>query len=354
MTVVRTLTTNLDFNVDFKALKNFNSALDKFSLKFALGGTAAAAFAYQITEAISGVTNLVLDTDALARSTGTAFEQINNLTQAAVSLGRINPQQFQNIFRTVNKDVVDARVGIGRLREISAGLNRSGIRFDIFDNQGRIADTLTIFERMVTAIKQIGDEQLRIRAFEDLLKFDGAELDRIFKDGYEAFSALAATFEQSSKALKEATPFAENYEKNLREISQSLDETVQNFVIKFSPVILKFSEAIREITDLYNKFSRGTDNLVQGTANALKGDDGLLSIYGRGLLPDLDYADAWSPVPGASSNSPVNVENIFQVTLPPGTPQEQGRALFDATTEALTGWIQNQAQMIQNNNPQVE
>lgn len=345
MTVVRTLTTNLDFNVDFKALKTFNTALDRFSLKFALGGTAAAAFAYQVVAAIGNVTNLVLETDNLARTTGIAFEEINNLTKAATTLGRIDAKGFQAIFKTVNKDVVDARLGLGRLRQIAAGLNATGIQFDIFDDQGKIADTLTIFERMVNAVKQIPDEQLRIRAFSDLFQADGGELDKIFKDGYAAFKSLADTFTPISKALKESEGFSETYRQNVQEISSSLEQVLQTFVVTFSPVILKLTEALVTLLEVYDKIFKA----IGSAAESVQTGQNPLGYYGRGLLPD----DTWSPAP-QTMNAPIQVENVFQVTLQPGTPQEQGRQLYEATTSALSGWFENQVQNVMSNNPQVE
>lgn len=353
MTVVRSLTTNLDFNVDFKTLNNFSTLLSRFNLKFALGGFAAGTFARQVVSAINGVSNLILETDQLSRVTGVAFTDITNLSKAAEKLGNIDAGGFNTVIRNLSKDILDAQTGMGRLFEISRGtLGANGL--NIFGSDGRVADVLTVLESVVEAINKIEDQQQRIRAFAEVLGGGdlnfGERLDVIFKDGYQAFKAIADSFTPLSKTLEEGREFANEYRTSLSEISQKFNNTIEKFVVTFTPVILLLIKGL----DLFVESLATYADIVSKITNAVStpSDTNPLTVFGRGLMPDLD--DVWSPVEQNSVVTPVNVENVFQVQLSPGTPEEQGRQIFDAATSAFTNWWETQAQQIMNNNPQVE
>lgn len=344
MAIVRSLTTLLNFQVDLKPLKTFNSFLDKFSLKFALGGTAAAAFAYQVVQSINSVADLITETDALSRRSGIAFEQINNLTRAAQQLGRLDAKSFQAVLRNISDATLDALRGGTRLREIQNGLARSGVKFNPFDDTGRVADALTVFERLVTAINQLPNQRLRIQAFEEIFKEDGERLDEIFKNGYQSFKALADTFDPISKVLADQREFANQYKQDLQQIATEFNNVIEKFVVTFAPVISGLVHLLGKSVELYGIYSKEFDQYIK---------DPILN-YGKTFLLGNEEENDWAPFPQAATASPIQVENIFQVNLAPGTPAEQGRQIADTAAGELTRWFDTEVQKVMSNNPQVE
>ena len=343
MTIVRTLTTNLDFNVDFRAINRFNQALSNFNLKFALGGAAVAAFASKVVASVNQVSSDILDTEELAKRTGIAFEDLFKLGQAAAEF-RIEPKQFNAILAGLNKDILDAQRGFGRLYEIM----RDNPNIRIRNDDGSLKSTEEVLESIVNSINEITDPKLRIQAFEDILKFDGVKLSQAFKNGYQSFKQVGDTFDAQAKALDKQREFANQYTKEVLAITKSFDQTVQLFVTKFAPLILAFTESLNILIKFYGEV----------LAQVAKGPKGAAQSGLFGVLPSLavgayDYlTGANTPTP--ASTGPINMTANFDVNVAPGTTQEQATQLSELTVERIESFYGPLIRQLMNNNPQVE
>jgi hypothetical protein len=340
MTVVRSLTTNLDFNVDFRPLNRFNQALSNFNLKFALGGAAVAAFAGKVVGAINDVSNLILDTEDLSKRTGIAFDDIIKLTKAAEQF-RISPTQFQGALAGLNKDVLDAQRGFGRLYEIM----RDNPNIRIRNDDGSLKNTEQVLESIVSAINQIADPQLRIQAFEDILKIDGVRLSAAFKDGYAAFKQVGETFDAQAKALKEQKAFAEQYTKDLKAISDSFTAVIQAFVTNFAPVILALTDSLNLLIQFYGKVLEQASKGPKGVASS-----GIFGVLPAAAVGAYDYLTGSTPPAAPGMNMTANID----INVAPGTADEQVQQISERTVQSLESFYGPLIRQIMNNNPQVE
>lgn len=352
MVVTRELVTKLTFDVDQKAVDRFSTSIIGFKTKFAIAAAAAAGFATQIVKAVSGVSDLILETQDLSRTTGIAFQDLYNLSKAASNF-RIQPADFNKFISTLSTSIQQAKDGVGSLYDFIR--NRPDI--NIFNNDGSLKNTLQVLGSIIDSINTVDDLQKRIELFSQIGGgISGARLEEFFRGGSGVLSSILQESNDLGDQLSKQVQFAKDFERNLAQIFDKFNDLIQRLVIQFGPFILEIIAATNQLLDIYTKIFSSLGSAVKTTKEAI-GSGPLTPPSGLNLSDQqrADYASLMFSDFGAPSfSAPINVTNNFDINVPQGTPQEQRTAIQDGVSSQVAGYFRNFVRDLFNNNPKVE
>lgn len=350
MAVVRTLTTNLDFNVDFTAINQFTKSIKDFKLNFLIGSLAAADFARRVVGAVTEVAHLIRDTRELSATTGIAFENLYKLSQAAKGVG-LDENLFGNILVNLQRQILDASYAIGPLYEFIR--DNENANFAVLDNLGNPRPVLEVLQDVISALNKIDNQQQRIDFIGKLFdRNSAARLDKFFSGVGGDINAIISSESITATQIAQAEAFGDKFLDSLQAIFSSFEVVIQNFVIKFSPLILTLTSVLNLILEAYNKFSQGIDKFVDKSATGIRSG---FSAFGGSLMRETDLSDIYDPYdPNDRYTPPVTIQNNIEVNMPEGSDAEQGRVMAESAKNAYVRAVEYLVRQLQLNNPQVE
>lgn len=344
MAVVRELVTRLGFQVDRQGIDRFNTSILGFKAKFAIASAAVGGFLNQVLGAVSATSDLVADTQDLSRATGIAFNQLYSLGEAARQF-RIEPKQFQGALKALSSSIQDARYGFGKLFDLIK--QRPDIQ--IFNDDGTLKSTLNILDQIIKSVNKIDDAQERIRIFENIFGLDGARLEDLFSNGVQGLKDLSAQFQLTGSQLESQTQTLREYRENVNALTTAWNNFTINLVNNVAPTLTTLLGLISKVV---NAFTYVTNAVVSGAKTGFQ-------LIGEGLNADLrdfddpGYLRSLQGTP-AMAGPELTVTNNFDISVPPGTLQEQTAYIQNNIGNQLQNFFDKMTRELINNNPQVE
>lgn len=375
MAIVRELLIRLGFQTDKKAINETNRAITGFKTRFAIAATAAS-YAFKVIKDFFGdIATALLDSDELARSLGISLNELRAMQEVAQKF-RIRPEQLAGVFAVLQKDLNEFAQGFGRLPEIARQL---GIEIS------RDTGPKELFDQYIKAIRNIENEQERIRIstalFGDKIGAKISDLSLKYDDFKEAVKQAYDQLENQPDVLPEAKKF----EESINNLTTAWNKFAQSISVIVFPVLQYTIEHLTLISDLlrtiFNVDSAGVKNTLNSASKLLdpifeKTGLNYVSDYfkntffgGQSALNGLDentfsrLTDYIENKPGyqyngflapAGGGSMPNVTNNIDISVPPGSTQDQAEYISSQVQQAVDSSIMNTFYQIQNNNPVVE
>lgn len=347
MSIVRSLLVSLGFKVDKKSAKEADQTIKGFSKQLLVVGTAAT-YAFRIVKnAISNISNGILESDELARSLGLSLAEIESL-QEGFQKFRISDSSFKSLFATLQKDLDDFKKGVGRLPEI---IRQTGIQ--VTEN----SPLTTYFEELIKYLGQFENETDRINVSSELF---GEALKVKLSDLSANFDEFKKTVSETYTVLKDTPDLTDkfkDYEQQLNNISKSFSDLVKTFTIELSPLISKLFELLQYALG----YVGGSLSFLSGGGfeKSIKSNEeglGLLSRFGNWLSSGFESAgnSLLNLDPRNNMQPAFYVNNTIDVNVPQGTTAEQTKFLSEEMQSLIDDSIMDTFYRIQNNNPQVE
>ena len=375
MAIVRELLIRLGFQTDKKAINETNRAITGFKTRFAIAATAAS-YAFKVIKDFFGdIAGALLDSDELARSLGISLNELRAMQEVAQKF-RINPQQLAGAFAILQKDLNEFAQGFGRLPEIARQL---GIEIS------RDTGPKELFDKYIEAIRGIENEQERIRIatalFGDQLGAKISDLSLKYDDFKDAVKEAYDQLENQPDVL----PQAKAFEESVNNLTQAWTKFTYSISTTVFPVLQFLVEQLTIISNLarnlfdfnlsgvksnLNSASKLLDPIFEKTGlnyvsdyfkNTFFGGQSALNGLDKNTFsrindyienkPGYQYNGFLAPAGGGSMP---NVTNNIDISVPPGSTDEQAQYISSQVQQAVDSSIMNTFYQIQNNNPVVE
>lgn len=339
--IIRELITRLSFDVDRRGIENFNRAIVGFKTQFSLAATAVTGFITGVVKAVSSVSDSILDTDELARSTGIATKELIGLQKAAGQF-RISPDQFSSGLRNLNQLIRESQQGFGTLQRLA----RDGA-FEIRGADQSLLSTRQILENILEALGRVEDEASR----RDLAKqiFGEERFSDIAKEGVANLNRLAEAFIPLGEKFEENRERAVRFDRSLNRLTDSAKELAFNV---FPPLI----DALGQTFDGFNEIIKSTrekgfletaSNVIDANVAAFKQFFG----FGDGV-PEFIKREVERDFGPATRR--VEINTSIEIQPPVGTEETQREFFREAAREAFTENFQNEIEKVANNFPITE
>jgi len=369
MTIVRELTTVLNFAFDRSNLDKFEKAIASFSAKISLVSAAFAYIGNKILDRFDGIAKATLDTDELARSANTATVDLIAMSKAAAQF-RLDPKNFENSFKVLSGLLTDARFGFGQLFDIQeASLGKLNLTkfIDTHDIQGAI-------RAIIDYVRTLDDAVLQTRV---LAKIFGEEAApgwlNIVNAGSDAFFRGADANKAYAKSVVDNTSALRQYERDLKNFYTNLEILTQNFVGIVLPTLDKAVQGWVYILsgevfkDLGFRKNADVPETQEDLKRELESGNGwfnnlITNIRGvRGNNPWDVSADPLYKIlkdteqKNTTSNSSNNtITNNFEISVPAGSPDGEANRIVDLIKISIDSAFNEKSREIISNNPAVE
>lgn len=354
--IVRSLLVNVGFVTDRKSVAQTDRAIAGVKTRFALTASAIALAGSQVINFLNSLSANAKNIDNLSRSLGISVNELLAMEKAASNIG-IDAGSFQNVLRITDALFQDFRQGGSRLREFARGL-----RIEI-DPKGNAQDALNA---ILNGLRNIENEQDRIAVAREYFPGLGVQVSDLAKD-FDQFNASTQEFLKSQGDISSVVDGLKEYDKAITSIGNSITAFTQNFVVTFAPALRGIADLLSSITDLYGGLISKDGNKIAG---ALKKGSEVIDRVDPGVIPAVrgffttvgtelnrDFTESESPLARIPYNAPggaANMTNNIDITVPPGTTEEQANFISESIINAIDDRIFSTFMNIQSNNPVVE
>lgn len=337
MAVVRELVTKLSFKVDKRGVENFNKTILGFKSRLAIATTAVSGFVGAFLKTASAISNSIITTDNLAKSIGIAGERLIAFERVAARL-QLPGEEFRSGLARVVDLVDQARVGQGELFRLA---QEGG--FEIRDAFGNILPTEEIVKNIFDALRTVDSERnQRLLTkmifgspnFANLLELRRDELDRLIE-----------TEKLTAEEYKNATKQAKRFDSAL----ETLSGRFKDFIQRFAPPVLQATATGLEAVDEFIQ-----PRIVEDTRRRISEEN-------KEFLQDFKKEfNKKSPeaqqrfLQRQSQSRNIDVRNTVNVTVPPGTEENQRQFIEQATQESFDALFDNKMEQIGNDFPESE
>ena len=369
MAIVRSLLIGIGFRIDRRAIATANQAITGFKTRFAIAASAATYAFSKLTGFFSGVATAALDAQDLANSLGTSLREVTGIQESFKNF-RIGENESKQLLQRVNELFQGFKLGFNtQLADIARGL-----KFEI----DRGGNSLKVLDQILNGLRQVENEQQRIEIASEL--FGNALGARIAKaaENYDQFKESAQSFTETlGKQREEGLPVLKAYEQSIVELGRKWDEFVMGLAPTLVPVLTSLMQQLAKPLEIFFKaldvgltawnavFSFDWEKIKAAAKKGSEFLDPLFNATGLNHVSDffknasyqkfVAYAENREGALAANGmlgNAAVEVTN--NITVPPGTTEEQAQYMSNEIRLELEQAIYESFIEIQNNNPTVE
>ena len=351
MAVVRELVTRLSFALDRSNLDRFERNIVGFKTRMSLAAGVVAASISKVFNAIDSLAQTSYKVKDIATLAGLSTEEFVAMRQAAKDLG-VSFDSIDSAFIQISRDILEAKNGYGKFIEL-VRQSSGAVRLPNFAEQGEnIKQALgDIFDY----IDSFNSRQTKLFVLQNYFgEKQGSELLRLIEQGKDKFLEAAAANREFAASFTASEEPLRRFEQNLSQLSSSVDKLYFNLASRIVPVLSEVTEGINEVFAREKDFGGGFEGLLKSAFNAT--GQSLDYIFGK-LIPEYESLNkiqeriANENIAFYNSLAPNTTVNV---TVPPGTTEEQAGYTADMVKEAVKEANDETIRQIVSSNPMVE
>lgn len=347
-TAQRELTTELNFKYNPTNLNKFLGGVKSFKAQTV---AAYAATAFAVTKVLSHFNDLAKTTlkiNDIGEAAGFAAEEFLAWRDAAARAG-ISTENFEADFQKLSTTINEARVGTGEFFRI---FRESGQKIRLPDALLSDADNFKrtlkdIFEYINTLPSESRKLQVLSRLFSP--ESAGRWKDAI-AEGFDKFQETVELSRKQNTGLDSNIDRIKEYNKLVEALGTKWESFSRTLGLVALPAINKILDFANLVLTPQTEEERAKSQLATASVNSEEFRKNFMEF----AKSNLEFFIPRSAQTGGTNNTSSLVTNNIEISVPPGTTEEQGVYMAEMVKAAISEAIETQTQLVISNNPQME